>query len=74
MPIRPNKYRALREAKGLTQHQLATAAGLASQSAVSNIERGLRPSPEVERRLREVLEPGRDGAVSAPQKVKVSDA
>jgi transcriptional regulator with XRE-family HTH domain len=65
MPISPEKYRALREAKGLTQEQLAAAAGLASQSAVSNIERGLRPNPEAERRLLEVLQPAQSGKPKA---------
>lgn len=63
MDLSPDDYRALREAKGLTQHETATAAGLSGQSVVSNVERGLRPGPEVERRLLEVLQPKQQGAV-----------
>jgi transcriptional regulator with XRE-family HTH domain len=65
MDFGPEDIKRLRQAKGLTQHELATAAGLSSQSAVSNIERGLRPSAEVERRLREVLAPAQSGAVAS---------
>lgn len=62
MDISPEKWKELREAKGLTQMELASVAGLSSQAVVSNVERGLRPGPEVERRLREVLMPATDGA------------
>lgn len=65
MDISPDQWKELREAKGLTQMELASVAGLSSQAVVSNVERGLRPGPEVERRLREVLTPAVDGAVAS---------
>lgn len=47
----------LRTERGWSQGELAAIAGLGGHSVISNIERGLRPGPEVERRLREVLAP-----------------
>jgi transcriptional regulator with XRE-family HTH domain len=73
MDITPEKWKELREAKGLTQMELASVAGLSSQAVVSNVERGLRPGPEVERRLREALGLiGQSGAVTASGKVTVT--
>jgi len=73
MDITPEKWKELREAKGLTQMELASVAGLSSQAVVSNIERGLRPGPGVERRLREALGLiGHSGAVTAAGKVTVT--
>jgi transcriptional regulator with XRE-family HTH domain len=63
MDISAEQWKGLREAKGWTQMQLATYAGLSSQAVVSNVERGLRPGPGIERRLREVLTPATDGPV-----------
>jgi transcriptional regulator with XRE-family HTH domain len=37
------KIKALRESRGLTQHQAADAAGLASRQAWHNIEAGRQP-------------------------------
>ncbi len=74
MHMTPEKWKELREAKGWTQEQLAAIAGLSSQAAVSNVERGLRPGPEVERRLREVLVPAQDTVPAMARSAEVSDA
>ena len=66
-----DEVRRLRQARGLTQHQTAAACGLAAQSTVSDIERGLPFSDETDRRLREVLTPG-DDATRTPLKMTVT--
>lgn len=58
--ISADEWRQLRADKGWTQTELAAIAGLSSPSIVSNVERGLAPGAEVERRLREVLIPAQD--------------
>jgi transcriptional regulator with XRE-family HTH domain len=50
------RIRAAREAADLTQTQLAAAAGLSHASAVSNFERGLRPSDAVIARIAAALD------------------
>jgi transcriptional regulator with XRE-family HTH domain len=65
--------RELRLAKGWSQNDLSNLAGLGGQSVISNIERGVRFSPETEHRLREALGLLRDD-VREPVKVTVSDA
>lgn len=61
-PLTADTVKRLRTERGMSQEQLAAVAGLSSHAIVSNVERGLRPGPEVERRLREVLMPATDGA------------
>lgn len=53
--LTPRAIRQQRRAKGLSQAQLAAAAGLSHPSIVSNIERGLRPGAEVEAKIADVL-------------------
>ena len=54
----------MREAKNLTQMQLASSAGISGQGVISQIENGMRPGPSVKRRLLEVLAPAQDGVVT----------
>jgi transcriptional regulator with XRE-family HTH domain len=61
--LTPERVKELRTARGWTQEELAAIAGLSSHAIVSNVERGLRPGAEVERRLREVLIPRTSGAL-----------
>jgi len=74
MDITPEKWKELREARGLTQMELASVAGLSSQAVVSNVERGLRPGPAVERRLREALGLLRDDAPREQMTTVTTDA
>jgi transcriptional regulator with XRE-family HTH domain len=68
------KVKELRTARGWTQEELAAIAGLSAHSVISNIERGLRPGAEVERRLREVLLPAQDTVPAMTREAVASDA
>jgi len=57
-----DNLRTRRLAAGLSQAELACAAGLSSHATISNIERGMEPSETVARKIAGVLEPARDGA------------
>lgn len=63
----------LRTERGWSQGELAAIAGLSSHSIVSNVERGLRPGPEVERRLREVLIPAQDTVPAMTREATTDD-
>jgi transcriptional regulator with XRE-family HTH domain len=47
--------RSARQSRGLTQTQLAVAAGVGTASTISDFERGLRPSAEVAERIAAAL-------------------
>jgi transcriptional regulator with XRE-family HTH domain len=62
----------LRTERGWSQGELAAIAGLSGHSVISNVERGLRPGAEVERRLREVLLPAQDTVPAMTREVVAS--
>ncbi len=72
--ISAETVKQLRIERGWTQDELAAIAGLSSQAIVSNIERGLRPGAEVERRLREVLIPAQDTVPAMTREGVAADA
>jgi transcriptional regulator with XRE-family HTH domain len=67
------RVRKLIRDSGRSQAETARAAGIGEAELSRICARSMSPTPSQSRRLLEVLDPPTDGALSAPQKVKVSD-